>query len=104
MEDKLIFKRLYAPVAFDAQSGRMLPCTMIAMTLEQLVGKYVRLWGELSASNGAASKGHIDRLNTELAAVEKAITGAQSLGLINAGGRQDEERGRAPPQLRYSGE
>ena len=64
--------------------------TMIAITLEQLVGKYVRMWSELSAADGAVSKGHIDRLHTELAAIEKIITRAQSLALINESCRRDE--------------
>jgi hypothetical protein len=56
--DKLIFKRLYAPAAFDAQSGRMLR-GMILMTLEQLVGKYVRLWGSSQLRNRMQPISHV---------------------------------------------
>ncbi len=54
---------------------------MIAMTLEQLVGKYMRLRAELSAAYASLSWNtrQINRLDTEITSTEKAIAEAQPL-------------------------
>ena len=51
------------------------------MTLEQLVGKYLRLRGELSAAYAALSwdTGHLTRLDDEIASTGVAISQAQPL-------------------------
>lgn len=66
----------------DARNTPMLHCNIGGfMTLEQLIGKYMRLRGELSAAYAALSwdTGHLTRLDGEIASTSAAISQAQPL-------------------------